>query len=398
MTCGCNSTHNVSLTVQMSGVFLRIYYFQRVNSRESLRLEDDFSDSDKNETKKTTCKKTTKWSLVTVLILIILAFVVIWVIIPVSFMLSLSFQTFMVFIPIDSPRNPNFDSPEDFGIQGVYNFYRTTTDFYDNLTETSIGCWLILHEDDINTTTSNDVTEILQNTDRDIVVYLHGVLSNRAKAIEQYKVLRKHFLIVAIDHRGYGDSGTNVRQGELGAVHDHVQIYDWIKSVNSENSIYYWGHSLGSALSTHTLRLLNELNKTTPTGLILESPFTSIEDVLLNTVFGTIFSWLPYFDATILRPLDNNGLHFRSKENILSVDCPIMILHAEDDGTILIKLGERLAEIAKQNRTTEQGEVLYHAISADYGCGHNDILINYPNIDSSIEEFKAVCRNFSTSS
>ena len=48
---------------------------------------------------------------------------------------------------------------------------------------------------------------------------------------------------------------------ELGIVHDHIQIYQWIRELNPRANIYYWGHSLGSAISCHTLKQLNEIQK-----------------------------------------------------------------------------------------------------------------------------------------
>ncbi|XP_066260144.1 lysophosphatidylserine lipase ABHD12-like [Euwallacea similis] len=361
----------------------------RANSTQSLTSEE----AEKHNIQKSISKSISKLSFLIAIIIVLLVFILIWVVIPVSFMFSLNFQIFMVFFPIDSPRNVDFDHPEAFGIEGVRNFHLTTRDYYDNTVNTSIGAWLVLHEDDINNITSNNVTEILENTQRDILFYFHGVLCNRAKALDQYRVLRKHFLIVAVDHRGYGDSGDNVRVGEEGIVHDHIQIYDWVKSINPSSDFYYWGHSLGSALSAHTVKLIKELHSEVPKGLVLESPFTSIKDVLVNIVLGKIFSWLAYFDQTILTPLEKNGFHFRSKDNVVPIDCPIMILHAEDDFVIPYFLGENLANIAKENRQAEQGDLVFHGISSDYGFGHNNIVF-HPNIGGFIQDFKAVCRNF----
>ncbi|XP_066147914.1 lysophosphatidylserine lipase ABHD12-like [Euwallacea fornicatus] len=375
------------------GKMIQVTSQMRANSTQSL----SGGETERRNIQKRISRNISKVAFLIVIIIVFLVFILIWVIIPVSFMFSLNFQIFMVFFPIDSPRNADFDHPETFGIEGVHNFHLTTKDYYDNSISTSIGAWLVLHEDDINNITSNNVTEILETTQRDILLYFHGVLCNRAKALDQYRVLRKHFLIVAVDHRGYGDSGKNVRVGEDGIVHDHIQIYDWVRSINPSSDFYYWGHSLGSALSAHTVRLIKELRSEVPKGLVLESPFTSIKDVLVNIVLGKIFSWLVYFDHTILAPLEENGFHFRSKDNVIPIDCPIMILHAEDDYVIPYFLGENLANIVKESRQAEQGDLVFHGISSDYGFGHNNIVF-HPNIGTFIQDFKAVCRNFTDSS
>ncbi|XP_030761237.1 lysophosphatidylserine lipase ABHD12-like [Sitophilus oryzae] len=336
-------------------------------------------------------KKLYAGCLTTTLASTFVAFSIIWIIIPLSFRWSLPFQTFMVFIPIESPRNPQFSQPEEvYSIQGVQNFYKTVHDEPRNA-QTSIGMWLILHEDDITNTLS--VEDVISDSSRDILIYLHGVYANRAKPLHQYSVFRKYFLVIAIDHRGYGDSGGNVDMTETGIVRDHVQLYNWVRSLNPTVDIYYWGHSLGTALTTHTLKVLKEEQNVVPKGLILESPFTSMEDVIRNIVFGKIFEWLAYFESTILQPLRDNQLVFLSYQHITSIDCPIMILHAEDDSVVPYKLGVLLAEIANKTRTANQGDVVFHGFSDDLGHGHDDITRN-PGIYRMIEEFKDACEQF----
>ncbi|XP_066151117.1 lysophosphatidylserine lipase ABHD12-like isoform X2 [Euwallacea fornicatus] len=321
-------------------------------------------------------------------------FLIIWVLIPVVFSLSVAFQRMMIFIPFNSPRNPNFEDPSSYDIEGVHNMYITVSDYYDNITLTTIGAWLILPEDLIGVKDSQDINQIIKETDYDIVLYLHGVYANRAKAIHQYTVLRKHFLVIAIDHRGYGDSGLNVEMNELGMVHDHLQIYNWILEKGFKNGIFYWGHSLGAAIGCHTVRSLKETYNLVPKGLILESPFTTLSEEIRENTVGKIYSWLAYFNSTILRPLDNNGFHFYSTTNILLVDCPIMILHAEDDSMVPAVLGQKLALVASTKRQIpEQGNVTFHLFSSDLGYGHNEILTD-DNVPEYIRSFKKVCEEF----
>lgn len=96
-----------------------------------------------------------------------------------------------------------------------------------------------------------------------------------------------------VDCSGYGDSGTNVQMLEHGMVNDHLQIYDWILAKNFTKNIYYWGHSLGGALSCHLVRALKERNNAVPKGLILESTFTTLVDAIENNVVGKVHFRLP---------------------------------------------------------------------------------------------------------
>lgn len=303
----------------------------------------------------------------------------------------------MMFIPIDAPKNPDYDDPKSYGVDGALNIYITVADYHNNATLTKIGAWLILPESEKALVTSGDVASIMRNTQYDVVVYMHGVACNRAKRTDSYAVIRKHFLVIAVDHRGYGDSGTNVEQTEPGIAHDTLQIYDWIKGMNFPNDIYIWGHSLGTSLSTHTVKLIKTQRNEAPKGLILESAFTTMREVVKTTVFGRLFGWLAYFNATVLYPIDYNGFHFYSSSYILDVDCPIMLMHAEDDTVVPSYMGETMYHIASTQRDMSyQGNVTFHLFLTQHGYGHNDVTQD-SRVPQFIEDFKATCRNFTIS-
>lgn len=86
------------------------------------------------------------------------------------------------------------------------NFYITTKDV-DGKTPARLGAWLILPEEEVGSTliTAHGIStasQLLADTQKPVVLYLHGVACNRAQPIPSYKALRKFFLIVAVDHRG----------------------------------------------------------------------------------------------------------------------------------------------------------------------------------------------------
>ncbi|KAG5898034.1 hypothetical protein JTB14_001745 [Gonioctena quinquepunctata] len=330
------------------------------------------------------------FGIVTFLLLFII-FISIWVIFPLVFMNSISLQRYFMFIPTQNPKDPEFDNPEKYDISGVVNFYLTTKDT-DNSTLVSIGAWLILPEPDNKTVIKvhNETTakEFLQNTKYPVLLYMHGVGCNRILPKTTYEVARKYFLVISLDHRGYGDSGIDVVQSELGIVNDTHQIYQWIRN-NTKNNIYVWGHSLGTALGTHTVKRLRE-DKIVPMGLILESPFTTMREEVESNFVGKLFKWLAYFEQTVLTPLEENGFLFRTSTNILSVDCPIMIMHAQDDNVIPFRLGKKLSEIAETERKIPtQGNVTYHEFPV-LGYKHVGITED-PNIPKYLETFMAQC-------
>lgn len=105
---------------------------------------------------------------------------------------------------VQDPKNPQFNQPENYDIDKVVNFYITTVDL-DNKTLLSIGAWMILHDQEPFSDLQHNIqtaADILKKTQKPILFMLHGVACNRIKAIQPYKQLRKHFLVISVDHRG----------------------------------------------------------------------------------------------------------------------------------------------------------------------------------------------------
>ncbi|XP_050518670.1 lysophosphatidylserine lipase ABHD12 isoform X2 [Diabrotica virgifera virgifera] len=331
---------------------------------------------------------------VALFIILLLIFLAIWVIFPLVFMNSISVQRFFIFFNFQDPKNPEFNNPQKYGMTGVVNFYITTKDLIDG-SLVSIGAWLLLQENQIQSTKiagqdDKTASEIIRNTKSPIAIYLHGVGCNRIKPKETYEVLRKHFLVISLDHRGYGDSGPDKPPTELGIVGDTSQVFQWIRAL-TDNDIYVWGHSLGTALSTHSVKRLKE-QSIVPSGLILESPFTTMREEIPATSLGKIFSWMPWFTATVLNPIEKNGFQFKTTTNILDVDCPIMVMHAQDDNVIPYTLGEKVYHVASTERKIpDQGNVTFHLFGR-LGYGHVGITSD-PNVPKYIDEFIGFCKD-----
>lgn len=83
----------------------------------------------------------------------------------------------------------------------------------------------------------------------------------------------------------YGDS-TPAKLSEPAVVSDSVQLYKWLQKQTTAN-IYVWGHSLGTALSTHTVKMLRR-EGIVPYGLMLESPFTTMQEEITLHPIGRV--------------------------------------------------------------------------------------------------------------
>lgn len=83
----------------------------------------------------------------------------------------------------------------------------------------------------------------------------------------------------------YGDS-TPAILSEPAVVSDSVQLYKWVETQTIAD-IYVWGHSLGTALSTHTVKMLKK-EGIVPHGLALESPFTTMREEITVHPIGKV--------------------------------------------------------------------------------------------------------------
>lgn len=86
-------------------------------------------------------------------------------------------------------------------------------------------------------------------------------------------------------HTDYGDS-TPAVLSEPAVVNDAVQLYKWVQE-HTIADIYVWGHSLGTALSTHTVKMLKK-EDIVPMGLVLESPFTTMREEITVHPIGKV--------------------------------------------------------------------------------------------------------------
>lgn len=90
---------------------------------------------------------------------------------------------------------------------------------------------------------------------------------------------------------GYADSTASTNMTESSVVNDVVHIYKWLKE-RTKAKIFIWGHSLGSAVATHVTANLKKA-RITPMGVVLETPFTSVIDVMkLHPIVKVLVSFV----------------------------------------------------------------------------------------------------------
>ncbi|XP_044752722.1 lysophosphatidylserine lipase ABHD12-like [Coccinella septempunctata] len=334
-----------------------------------------------------------KWILIILailLVILLILFVIIFIVFPIVFMLSLALERLLLFMNVNVPKNPKFDMPHEYGFQGVTNFYITSRASVNSSEVLSIGAWWLPNEKYLNSTERMD--DILKKDEFPVVLYNHGVLATRILKYDYiYKTLRKYFHVISIDYRDYGDSSPH-DLSEEGVVLDVVHTYNLVKS-KTKADIYVWGHSLGGGISAHAVKWLKDNEEEIPAGFVIESSFTSLQEELYEYFISKIFKWLPWFELCVVDPVREHGFIFNTTRNVQDIDCPIMIMHAEDDPVIPFFLGERNFNITSQNRKPSQGQVFFHPFAAKKGYGHVGCTQD-PEVPKYIEEFMSECEKW----
>lgn len=179
---------------------------------------------------------------------------------------------------------------------------------------------------------------------RAVVLWYHGNAGNVTHRLDNLAELyRRGLAALIIDYRGYGRS--EGRPSEEGLYADGLAAYDYLKDVRSvqPSRLVLFGRSLGAAVAGEVARHRQAA------GLILESPFPSVE-----AVARTLYAGLP---AHLL-------LHarFDLAARLKEVRIPVLVLHGDHDTIIPFALGQQVYAAANQPKR------FFHIPGAD----HND--------------------------
>lgn len=163
-----------------------------------------------------------------------------------------------------------------------------------------------------------------------VILYYHGnagSLASWGSVVQKFTELQYDVLVM--DYRKYGKS-----TGKLGeeALYSDAQIfYDYVSDTYDEAKILVYGRSLGTAFATYVAAN----NK--PKALILEAPFYSVEKVAKTRFPIYPVSWLLKYK-------------FPTYKHIKEVDCPITIIHGEQDQVVSYENSVALSKLVdKEN-------------------------------------------------
>ena len=159
------------------------------------------------------------------------------------------------------------------------------------------------------------------------LLWCHGNAGNIIHRLENLSRLYRAGLSVFIfDYRGYGRS--EGKPSEEGLYQDAFAAYGYLtrtRGIRSDHLVLF-GRSLGAAVAATVA------SQRPAAGLILESPFPSVESVAKAT-FGVPAHWL----------LQSR---FRLIDRLRDIRVPILVIHGDRDDIIPIKLGKEVFDAA----------------------------------------------------
>ncbi len=168
----------------------------------------------------------------------------------------------------------------------------------------------------------------LKNSNFKTLVFFHGnagSLENRIHKLNHLSNLDINYLIFA--YRGF--SGNKGMPTEKGIYEDANAVIYWLnsKGVMRDNIILY-GESLGAAVAIEIAKNKNFA------GIILESPFTSMEEIAKI--------YYPYIPVRLL--LKDK---YKTNEKISNVNSPILVMHGKKDQIVPFDMGKKIFNLAK---------------------------------------------------
>ncbi len=165
-----------------------------------------------------------------------------------------------------------------------------------------------------------------------VLLFFHGNagnISHRLESIRQFHQLGLSVLI--IDYRGYGQSGGGITEAGLYRDAEAAWLYlTATRGIRDENIVIF-GRSLGASVAAKLATIER------PSGLIVESSFTSVPDIAQE-----LYPWLPARWLSRLR--------HATRDYVRDARCPVLVIHSRDDEIIPFHHGEAIYDAAPEPR------------------------------------------------
>lgn len=224
--------------------------------------------------------------------------------------------------------------------------------------------------------------------DNPVIIYLHGNEGTRAREhrVGLVKILSAAgYHVLSLDYRGFGDSSGE--PSEAGLTTDVVSLYQWVRKYSGQSPVYLWGHSLGTGVATNAAVKLQEQGSDVD-AVILQAPYTRIGELIIRHRIVKLYRFFPGFESLIWNILEMNDMLLANDNNLKTLTCPLLLLHAKDDSVVPYQMGVKLYQIAleTQRERNKEAHVQLISYSADLGYSHSSIYLD-PNLSHVVREF-----------
>jgi len=209
--------------------------------------------------------------------------------------------------------------------------------FYPNIPSrklTSSPADIGLEYESVSINTSDQVTLhgwfVPASEEKGALLFFHGNAGNISHRLDSLKIFHGLGLsTLVIDYRGYGRSQGAI--SEHGTYLDAEAAWNYLTEIKniSPQKIVVFGRSLGAAIAAYSAE------KHMPGALILESAFTSVPDMAAKLY--------PIFPVRLL-----SRFQYNTRQFLISVKCPVLIIHSPDDEIIPFENGLQLYRSARE--------------------------------------------------
>ncbi len=178
------------------------------------------------------------------------------------------------------------------------------------------------------------------------ILFCHGNGGNISHRLDLVSVWRSlGYDVLIFDYQGYGESEGSPT--EAGTYADVKACWNYLTNTRdiNPNRIVVLGRSLGGAVASHLVSDLSHVfpfpvkptrfAQTTPAGLILEAPFTSIPDM-----GARLYPFLP------VRLLSR--ITYDNQANLANIHTPVLIMHGTDDKVVPLAMGKEVFASANE--------------------------------------------------
>ena len=169
--------------------------------------------------------------------------------------------------------------------------------------------------------------------DAPAVLYLHGARWNLHGTV--FRMERWHELgysILAIDYRGFGASSPRLPSQASATADAQAALAELARRQPDPSLRFVYGHSLGGAVAA---QLATQQDAPPFAGLILESTFTNVRDMIGTTRWGEI----PGLGLLVTQPFDSTAALAR-------LHVPLLVLHGTADRVVPVDMSDALVNAA----------------------------------------------------